>query len=84
MGSTNLVFYWNIVLIDYSKVPLDYMKLGVQLWLESDIEPGSFLMEVFKNDLMTADHLNIQYLDEWGKFMINEMPADSYGSPEKV
>jgi hypothetical protein len=72
---------------NYSKLPM-HMRTGVQLYLEQGIEPGSFLRAVLENDLAgaarRADEVNRKFLFEWAEFLHNELPANSWGSPEIV
>lgn len=73
---------------DYSQVPVPYMVGAVQRYLEHGIPPGSFLKALFSNDLKgafrQADENNAASMLDWVRFMVNEMPAPSQGSPENV
>jgi hypothetical protein len=69
-------------------VPVEYMAGAVQRYIEHGIPPGDFLTALFNNDLKEAfrraDAENTAAMREWVIFMVNEMPADAQGSPEKV
>lgn len=75
-------------MLNYQKIPVHYMLSGMQRYVEHGIEPGSFLTAVLCNDLKgavaNADDNNIQELVEWVRFCWNELPANIWGSPEKV
>lgn len=49
---------------------------------------GGFLMALLSNDLKEtvarADDVNRDCLLTWVRFLVNDMPADSQGSPESV
>jgi len=70
------------------RVPVAYMHGGVQRYLDHGIPPGSFLKALFSNDLKEAFHKaddqNIALMLEWVRFMFNDMPSNSQGSPEAV
>jgi hypothetical protein len=71
-------------MIDYSKVPVPYMREGVRRWVEDGIMPGSFLTAVLANDLamaaVKADRENLENLHGWALFMLNHMPNTMWGS----
>lgn len=73
--------------VDYLNIP-EHMRTGVKLYLEKGILPGSFLASVLENKLVesfaAADHINIENMYNWTKFLYNEMPFGSWGSKEKV
>lgn len=75
-------------MIDYTKVPVDYMAGGVERYIEYGVPPGSFLLALFSNDLKgayrQADEQNMLHMRDWIMFMINEIPSHSQGSPEAV
>lgn len=66
----------------------EHMCLGMSNYLLHHIQPGSFMTAVLSNNLREsvacADEINSRLLKEWVMFMYNELPADSWGSPEKV
>lgn len=66
----------------------DHMKDGMKLYLEHGIEPGGFMLAVLTNDLKgavgRADHINMKYLTNIVAYCYNDIPSDSWGSPEKV
>ena len=59
---------------------VDYAKLGYA--------PGGFLNAVICNDLTEsinrADHRNLHGITAIAAFVYNELPAECWGSPEKV
>ena len=64
----------------------DYMRPGLVCWFELGIRPGSFLMAVLENDLCRAatraDRKNISKLSNYGRFLLEYAPPESFGSPE--
>ncbi len=75
-------------MVDYSKVPVAYMKKGIEAWVEHGIRPGSFLTAALENNFvwaaLKADAQNSLLLREWALFIFNELPGDAWGSPEKL
>lgn len=61
---------------------------GFDRYVESGIEPGSFLRAVLENDLMNAvaraDMFNVRKLDKICEYMKFYMPYDCWGNKEKV
>jgi len=72
------------MMVDYSRVPVEYMRSAVERYIENGISPGSFLSAVIANNLSqavnSADATNIQFLREWVKFFTWEVPASCWGS----
>lgn len=72
--------------INFSSIP-EYMVEPVKLYLERGICRGAFLSALFSNDLFetfrAADNCNKANLENWMKFLYNEMPTSSHGSAEK-
>jgi len=66
----------------------EHMQEPMQLWVERGIEGGGFLMAVLCNDLMRAlgkaDSTNIKRLEDYGRFLYNEVPSECFGSRAKV
>lgn len=75
-------------MVDYSKVPVDYMRGGVERYVEKGVPPGSFLVALFSNDLketfFRADDENGARLCEWVRFAYNYLPHHAWGSPDAV
>ena len=75
-------------MLNYQKIPVHYMLSGMQRYVEHGIAPGDFLLAVLRNDLRTAvncaDSNNIEALVDWVVFCSNELPANIWGSPERV
>lgn len=74
-------------MLNYSTLPV-HMQECMKLYLEEGIEPGGFLYAVLCNDLMgacgNADMINLHLLPIYARFLYNEAPIGSFGSPEKV
>lgn len=74
-------------MVNYTSLP-EYMRDGMQLYIEEGILPGSFLKAVLSNDLMgalgKADETNLAALPAYGRFLYNEAPCGCYGSPAVV
>lgn len=72
--------------IDYSKAPRH--ETAYRRYVEEGGHVGDFLTAVLENDLTKAvgraDGTNEDLLAEHVKFVYNELPADCWGSPEKV
>jgi hypothetical protein len=67
----------------------DYMWDGFWNYFKHRIEPGSFLTAMLSNDdvvtvVSRADTNNQHKLVEWVKFLYNDVPANCWGSKEKV
>lgn len=78
-----------MVVTNYLRVPNHrYMADGVQRYVEDGIMPGDFLTAVLENDfkgaVSRADMSNLPLLHDWMIFVVNEMPLQAQGSPEKV
>ena len=75
-------------MLNYNKVPVHYMLSGMQRYVEHGIVPGDFLLAVLRNDLRAAvncaDSNNIEALTDWVVFCYSELPANIWGSPERV
>ena len=71
--------------IDYSDLP-EYMRGGMQRYMEASIRPGDFLCCVLANNLMGAirhaDDENVNLLPLYARWLYNHAPSGSYGSPE--
>ena len=72
---------------NYSKIP-EYMRGGLERYVEHHIKPGSFLMAVLENNFVLAagraDDINQRYLMAWADTLYNDLPGTCWGSPEKV
>lgn len=64
-----------------------HMRAGMRLYIESGIEPGSFLAAVLCNDLREAigraDHINRDRIPDYVQFLYNRAPSACWGSPAK-
>jgi hypothetical protein len=65
----------------------NYMREGLQMYIERGIPPGDFLTAVLCNDFMNAvgraDGNNREILHLYAQFLHNYAPIDCYGSPDK-
>lgn len=72
---------------NYDRLP-DHIRGGMQRYVEHGIEPGGFLTAVLENDLLgafaRADATCLIRMTDIVKFVNNELPGVSYGSPEAV
>lgn len=61
---------------------------AIDNYIEHRYEPGSFLCAVLTNNLRdaigSADHINRMKLKEIVEYIVWEIPAIAWGSPEKV
>ena len=75
-------------MMNYDKIPVPRMVGSMRRYLEHGILPGHFLTAVLSNDLIEAcgraDDENRAALFEWCRWLVNEAPPGSYGSPEYV
>ena len=66
----------------------DNLKLGLNNYFVHHTKPGGFLTCVICNDLvgavMRADPQSMVYMKPLMEFMLNEVPAKSWGSPERL
>ena len=66
----------------------DYMMEGIVHYRDKGLPTGDFLRAVFENDFSQvvgrADRINVQNLPAYAAFCYNEMPWNSWGSPERV
>ena len=71
--------------INYEQLP-EHIRDGMRRYVESGIEPGSFLTAVLCNDLMraigVADEINRARLWDICAFLYNEAPSTCFGSVE--
>ena len=72
-------------MINYDSVPI-HMRAAIQRYLEDGERCGGFLTALLSNDLTEAfaraDDINLAAMHAWVRFLWNEAPIDSYGSPE--
>jgi len=65
-----------------------HTKAALDRYVEHKMLPGGFLMAVLSNDLFgavgRADSENLAALPDIVKYVYNHMPADSWGSVDKV
>lgn len=66
----------------------EHMHSGVIQYVEHGVEPGGFLKAVLSNNLVDsfskADGLNKNKIDKYITLLYNHIPADCWGSHEKV
>ena len=74
-------------IIDYGVIKQDVLD-SLQRYVEQKIPTGGFLRAVLENNLMEAcgraDEQNSASLFQIVAYVYNELPARSWGSPEKV
>lgn len=70
----------------YNLLP-DSFQNAVQLWVEHGYEPGSCLRAMLKNDFVDAvchaHPTTVFKMQDIARFLVNELPAQAWGSPEK-
>jgi hypothetical protein len=73
-------------MFNYKTFPNPHMVIGLELYFERGIEPGSFMTAVLCNDLKgacaRADWMNQRLIFQTVEWLYNEAPAGSWGSPE--
>jgi hypothetical protein len=73
--------------IDWSLIP-EHCQDGIRRYLEQGAVVGDFLTAVLSNDLKEAcgraDHVNLQRLGDYVKFLFNFAPRQAWGSVENV
>jgi hypothetical protein len=73
------------MMTDYTKLP-EYMRGGMQRYIQDGVAPGDFLQAVLKNDLMhavgQADDANVKLLPLYVRWLYNEVPGAAWGSEE--
>ena len=64
-----------------------YMRASAKRYIESGVEPGSFMLAVLANDLtgafLRADQNNREAIFQWVKFL-QAIPTNAWGSYENV
>ena len=72
-------------MLDYDCLP-DYMRGGMQRYIENGIPPGDFLLAVLSNDFIEvisrADGTNIRRLIDYARFLYNELPGRGTHNPD--
>lgn len=70
---------------EYWGIP-SHMHGAVERYLFDGFEPGSFLTYLISNDLRGAvshaDAMNVEAIVNYVKWMYNDWPAGSWGSPQ--
>ena len=70
--------------LKYPEIP-DHMLMALMQYRDVGRPGRGFLKALLCNDLMgtleRADDVNVRILHEYGVFLYNEMPSDSWGSP---
>ena len=72
---------------DYGVVGIEEIA-AIRRYVDHGILPGGFLQAVLRNDLRDAleraDIRNIKILGAYVSYLMNEVPAACWGSPERV
>ena len=75
-------------MIDYDKVPVEYMRNTTRDYIENGFNGGSFITALFSNNLAQtysrADDDNRAVIKEWVSFLYNSAPAGCWGSEDRV
>ncbi len=75
-------------MIDYDKVPVEYMRDSVRRYIEEGIMSGHFLTALFSNNLVEvfnrADTANGEAMEKWVAFLFCYAPRGCWGSKERV
>lgn len=65
----------------------DYMREGIERWVNHGVPPGHFMQAILKNDLKSAcgraDETNKHCLYNYVFFLYNWCPGACWGSPER-
>lgn len=68
--------------------PISYKLSGLQAYEERGELPGPFLTAVLRNDLIgaitNASGDDLKNIHEWVRFILNHLPDEIWGTPEKV
>ena len=66
----------------------DYMRGGIERYINDHIRPGSFLTAIISNDLkeaiFCADDFNLNNLPAYVAYFYNETDSRCWGSKEKM
>lgn len=66
----------------------EYMRGGLDRYINDHVSAGSFLMAILANDyhfaIGLADENNMANLPAFANFLYNSAPSDCHGSKEKV
>ena len=72
---------------DYDKLP-EHMRGAARRYVEEGVDPAGFLRAVLENNLVEAferaDDINREAMAVWVTWLIWDVPAPAWGSPEKV
>ncbi len=76
-----------MALQNWGNIP-EHMREGIEAYVERGRPPGGFLRAVLTNDLHSAvqraDHINVNLLPDYVRFLYWEVPGNCWGSPENV
>lgn len=75
-------------MIHYENIKAPATRRAMQNYVEKGWQPGGFLTSLLSNKLVeavsSADHINITQIPQLCEFLVWELPAGCWGSPEKV
>jgi hypothetical protein len=73
---------------NYETAPNQSLIPGIKRYVDNRIRPGHFLTALFSDKLTDtfarADETNTPLIQDWVRWVYNEMPASMVGSTEKV
>lgn len=66
----------------------EHMRAAMLRWIEQGVYPGGFLTAVLENNLCEAvaraDHINIDKLPDYVRYLYNNAPRGCWGNPDSV
>jgi hypothetical protein len=72
---------------DVERLP-EHMQRGARAYIEDGRMPGGFMYAVLRNDFTDAvgraDSTNAAALDDWAKWLYNDIPSSAWGDEETV
>jgi hypothetical protein len=73
--------------MNYDRLP-EHMREGAKMYVEHGRLSGGFLTAVLENNLVEAfgkaDGINSISMENWVRWLYNDAPMNSWGSPEAV
>ena len=76
-----------MTLTEIYEIP-EYMREGIELYVEKGVRPGNFLQSVISNKLkesvMYADDVNMANLPAYANYFYNHAPVHCWGSEKMM